>query len=746
MPAEFTLGTLNSNRTLNNFVGNTNTSDTFLFNLNSNKIVNLALTGLSADADLRLFRASSISGQLEPAEEITRSDGTGTRDEAINRFLTAGNYIAEVYQYSGNTNYTLNVSNNNTGVASNLLPTEVNVGTLNEARSFTGNVGNTNTADIYRFSLNSGSNVDISLTGLSADADIRLIRDINNNGIVDTGEVITQSRRFFVADESIKQSLAAGNYFVEVFQGTSNNNTHYRLGLSATAINSTTSGVDLVGQFGTVEAPDIRLVNDNGQAQVFVTNQGQRSLTSPVTVNLYASTDRIYNSNDELLGSVTLNVNLAPGQSQAYNFNFRNPTVVAPGAYNLLARIDANNDVVETNESNNLASFRTFAPGTDVVLFWNAVLLNAIQSSNVAPPLAARNQAIVHAAIYDAVNAIDRSHNSLYVNVNADSATGASIDAAAATAAHRTLSTLFPNLRSTFDEELENWLAVIPDGNAEDRGINIGEFVADTILNRRVNDGSAGAQTVYTPGTNPGDYQSTRTDDFVLLPSWGRVTPFAIPNTTSFRPSGPPVFGSAQYNIELDEVRRFGGINSTQRTADQTQIAQFWAYDRPDTFRPPGQWNKIAQTVALEQRNTVAQNARLFALLNIAQADSGIVSWDTKYTHNQLRPITAINNSSDPNWQSFLPTPPFPDYISGHATFGGAAAEVLTFFFGDNYRFTATSQELPGVYRTFRSFREAAQENAVSRVYAGVHIRSSNDDGVTTGGAVANYVVRNFAV
>jgi hypothetical protein len=373
MPAEFTLGTLNGTRTINNFVGRTNTSDSFLFTLNSSQNVNLALTGLTADADLRLFRASSINGQLEPVEEISRSERTGTRDDAINRFLTAGNYIAQVYQYSGDTNYTLNVSNTNTNVASNLLPTEFNVGTLNEARSFTGDVGNTNTADIYRFSLNSGSNVDISLTGLSADADIRLVRDSNNNGIVEPGEVIAQSTRFFTADESINQSLAAGNYFVEVYQGVNNNNTHYRLNLSATAVNNPNSGVDLVGQFGTVRAPDIRLVNDNGQAQVFVTNQGQSALTSPVTVNLYASTDRNYDSNDEILGSVTLNVNLAPGQSQAYNFNFRNPTVVAPGAYNLLARIDTNNDVAETNETNNLTSFRTFAPGTDVVLFWNSV-------------------------------------------------------------------------------------------------------------------------------------------------------------------------------------------------------------------------------------------------------------------------------------------------------------------------------------------------------------------------------------
>jgi membrane-associated phospholipid phosphatase len=217
-------------------------------------------------------------------------------------------------------------------------------------------------------------------------------------------------------------------------------------------------------------------------------------------------------------------------------------------------------------------------------------------------------------------------------------------------------------------------------------------------------------------------------------------------------PNGLPVYGSNQYAAELNEVQRLGGLNSTTRTADQAEIALFWGYDRGDTFRPPAQWNQIAETIALSEGTSVLTNARLFAHLNLAQADAGIVAWQTKYTYNQLRPITAVRSAdtdgnaltiADPNWQSFLPTPPFPDYISGHATFGAAAAAVLEAYFGRNYAFSATSQEMLGVARSFNSFAAAAAENGVSRVYAGVHIPSANRDGLTTGVRVADYVLAN---
>lgn len=243
-----------------------------------------------------------------------------------------------------------------------------------------------------------------------------------------------------------------------------------------------------------------------------------------------------------------------------------------------------------------------------------------------------------------------------------------------------------------------------------------------------------------------------------LLPGWGRVTPFAIPSGSTFRPKGQPEFGNAEYARQLEEVRLLGALQNTTvtkitRTPEQTQIAIFWAYDRPDTFRPPGQWNEIAQKVALEQGTTLEANARLFALLNIAQADAGIAAWDAKYTYDQLRPITAIRQADsdpnqstvgDPNWDSLLPTPPFPDYISGHSTFASVSGKILSNFFGDNINFTATSQELNGVTRSYNSFTQAADEDGISRIYGGVHVRSANEDGLATGRSVADYVFNNF--
>lgn len=749
MPAEVYLGPLGTTRTINNFVGGNDSSDTFAFSLSSSQNVNLSLTGLSANADLRLFRARSSGGFLEPIEEVARSERSSNQSESIDRVLGPGIYIAEVYQFSGNTNYTLQISPNPS--ATDLL----NIGPLHGAQVFSGFVGNTNQSDTYRFNLTTTSHLDLALTGMSGDADLRIAFDRNGNGVIDPGETIASSIRASNADESIRlQSLAAGTYLAEVYRF-NNHNTHYRLGLSTTAANAPQSGVDLIGQFGTIQLPDVRNADSTGQVQFFVSNQGSRIGSGPITVSLYASTNPTYDSNDELLATQRLNLNLLPGQSQRYSFSFDAPTVVAPGSYYLIARIDSYNAIAETNEQNNIVSTHVSAPGTDVVLDWNATLLNAIQADGTAPPLAARNQAIVQAAVFDAVNAIVRQYGSYSVTINPSFAFGASAEAAAAAAAHRALSVLYPNQTAVFDAQLQRSLADIPDGFAETRGVEIGRFVADQILALRSNDGSSSAQVIYTPGTTPGSYQPTYSNNFVLLPDWGRVTPFAIPGPLAVGLDGPPVYGSNQYAIELNQVQALGGINSFVRTADQTETAIFWAYDRPDTFRPTGQWNQIAQNIALQEGTSLIDNARLFALLNIAQADAGITAWEAKFRYNQLRPVTAIHRANqdgnsqtvaNPDWQPLLPTPPFPDYVSGHSAFGAAAAGVLAYFFGDNYQFSATSQEIPGVYRSFDSFWRAAEENGISRIVGGIHVQSANEDGLLAGYTAANYVVQNLLV
>ena len=567
---------------------------------------------------------------------------------------------------------------------------------------------------------------------------------------------------------------------------------------------------DLVVQFGGIlEQPTI-FPEEKGRVNVTVKNQGDTSVSGPVNLKLYASTDnQLERDNlntlgprgakdplrgtDELLGTLqNQNINLAPGQSKIFTLDFagsefRTASVVSPGLYYLVAEVEPGNNVVDSNRGNNTSN-QLITQG-DVVIQWNSILLNAIQATGkgelrgTAPTLAARNQAIVHAAIYDAVNSIEQASgrgNTAYLpNLNITTQTaGASQEAAAVEAAYRTLVPLFvdtnrasnPQLAATlqaeFDAQRNRTLAAIPNGSAKDRGIAIGQTVANQILNDRQNDGSDQAQTPYTEGVAPGSFrripaelqpnpENVRPPNDPLAPGWHRVQPFAIDSVSSFRPAGPPEFGSPDYARDINEVRVKGGLQDTaatkiDRTFDQTEVAQFWAYDRDDTFRPPGQLNEVAQEVALAKGNTLAQNARLFALLNIAQADASIVGWDAKYIYNQLRPITAIQNgdtdnnpdtTADKDWRSLLATPNFPDYVSGHSLFGGASTRILELFYGsDNFNFDLPSQELPGVARSYTKFSQVAQEDALSRLYGGIHIDLATVDGVKLGQNVADSV------
>ncbi len=378
------------------------------------------------------------------------------------------------------------------------------------------------------------------------------------------------------------------------------------------------------------------------------------------------------------------------------------------------------------------------------VIDWNAVLLKAIVADKTAPPVAARDMAIVQTAIFDAVNSILRLSNGYRVNY-VNSPIGASPEAAVSGAAYRTLSYLFPSQQASFDAELSRELARIPDGSSKNEGFSIGVTVANEILSWRDQDNSkttvsysplAGSQ--YWKPTAPGFAPA-------LLPQWPNVTPFAMTSGSQFRPSAPPDFTSAQYAADLAEVQSLGQNSSASRTADQTQIALFWA-DGSGTYTPPGHWNDIAQKVARSRRSSLFDDARLFAVLDIALADAGIAAWDAKYTYNQVRPITAIRQSSDPTWTPLITTPPFPDYISGHSTFSAAASSVLSTFFGNNVSFSTTSPGLPGVFRSYNSFSAAADEAGRSRIYGGIHVQSSNIAGLTTGQAIGNYVVKNFLV
>ena len=389
----------------------------------------------------------------------------------------------------------------------------------------------------------------------------------------------------------------------------------------------------------------------------------------------------------------------------------------------------------------------------DVVLDWNNVLLDTIRNPpSVNPPMASRAMAIVHVAIFDAVNSIDDTHRPYHVNL--DVSPGASREAAAAQAARDVLVGLFPARQTTFDAALSDSLSNIPDGTAKTGGQAIGQQVAAQILSLRANDHS-GDVTPYTPGTLAGEWRPTPAGLApALLPNWPTVTPWCMTDGAQFRHSdGPPALDTPEYAAAVNEVKLLGAANSTTRTPDQTDIALFWA-DGANTSTPPGHWNRIAQTVAEAQGNTLSENARMFALLNLAEADAAIVSWDNKYQTDFWRPVTAITladedgndmTTADADWSPLIATPPFPSYTSGHSTFSGAAAEVLKLFYGtDEISFTTSAEGAPGVAdRSFLSFSQAAQEAADSRLYGGIHYGFDNEHGMENGIALGQFVFAN---
>jgi len=557
--------------------------------------------------------------------------------------------------------------------------------------------------------------------------------------------------------------------------------------------------VDLFPEIVKVNLPQTPAPGDTGSVVVRLTNQGTSGVSDPITVRLIASTDAKIDLdaggnliNDAVLKTWTINRNLDPGQSTTIRLDFNQIVVGPPGAFNYIVQVDPNNAIVESNENNNIDTKFLSGRGTNVAVDWSSTFLNAIQAipgdttnPDSTPPNHARNSGIFHSAIYDAARLTSQSgqnFSSIFVSdfeferflarnpqINPNNA---SIDAAISQAAFTVLTELYPQETATYRAQLRRSLSEVPDGRFEDNGRAIGKFVARQILRERRNDGAAQAQfqipnlpdptsTAYEWRPDPESGEVTG-----LLPGFGRVDPFAIDNVSNFLPGPAPAFNTAQYAAEIEEVRQLGGLANTAvttitRTQEQTNIAAFWLNDRTDTSGPPGQWTQLALELAVQDNLSVFETSRLLGQLGVALADAAIVTWDAKYDPvtfqgvPQPRPNTVINlitandafssTVGDPDWQPLFENPNFPDYISGHAAFGGAAASVLESFFGVNRSFIATSQEVPGVVRSFNNFQEAAIENTLSRVYAGVHVRSSGVLGQQVGDAVGDFVALNIA-
>jgi len=379
----------------------------------------------------------------------------------------------------------------------------------------------------------------------------------------------------------------------------------------------------------------------------------------------------------------------------------------------------------------------------EVVTEWNqqAVTLAVLPASALTPVEQTRVMAIVQVSIHDAVNGITREYET-YLSPGAPPE-NASPEAAAISAAHYSLTILFPSQSASLDALYSSSLAAHGLSPA-DPGIEYGQSVAAAILAARANDLAAQAQYDYiVPGAgNPGVW--TRINNApALLPGWGNVTPWVLRSGSQFRPEAPPALDSEQYAKDYNEIKEIGKSSSLTRTAEQSQIALFWRAS------PVAIWNPVA-TQAIATRNLdLSATAQLYALVALAGTEAGISCWDAKYTYNSWRPQLAIRSgdldgndstTGDASWTPFLPTPPHPEYPSGHTTVSSAMASVLEAELGDDpsVHFAVT---LTGITRQWNTFDQAVEEVIDARVYSGIHFRNSDIVGAREGRQVAHFVL-----
>ena len=385
----------------------------------------------------------------------------------------------------------------------------------------------------------------------------------------------------------------------------------------------------------------------------------------------------------------------------------------------------------------------------DQVVQWNQTLLQVLQTSGAQPATVhpTRSMAIVHLAIYDAVNAIVGRH-APYVPLHAPRS--ASPEAAAAAAAHTTMRVLFPSQQSVIDAKFQDSVSQIGNGVHVRQGIRVGNEAANAILAARADDGSGSTPPVFVPQSGPGEYQLTPPNfQQPVFTNWADVKPFALKSADQFRPSPPPAVTSPRYTADFDEVKSLGQNGSLTRSAEQTDIGRFWGAAPVQNV-----WNQIAQTAAVSFDNSLEQNARMFALLDTSLADGVIALYDSKYTYHRWRPVTAVraadddgnpDTTGDPTWTPLAVTALDPSYVGAHAEISQSAATTLRDFFAtDRLDFSLTNPNVPGVVRSFQSFSQAADEAAASRIYAGQHFRYDEDAGQTLGDEVGEFVSDNL--
>ncbi|WP_436520677.1 vanadium-dependent haloperoxidase [Actinoplanes sp. HUAS TT8] len=380
--------------------------------------------------------------------------------------------------------------------------------------------------------------------------------------------------------------------------------------------------------------------------------------------------------------------------------------------------------------------------GPNAVVAWNLNAQNEIyEVARQSPATAARSFAMVQGAVYDAVNAVSGVRYEPYL-IAPKVRHGASADAAVAAAASRVLLALFPDQAATVRAQYDAALAAIPDGRAERDGVAVGERAADAMIAARVGDGAFDPDS-YDISTAPGQWRPTPPTNVQDGAWFADLKPFVLPDPAMFRTVGPPALTSAAYARDLNEVKAIGGVNSTVRTLDQTQSAIWW-HDRRLT-----EWAMKRQLAETRHLSTL-QTARMFAMVDIVNADALIACYNEKKYWNFWRPVTAVQEAdldgnpatvADPTWMPLLVTPPFPDYTSGHTCSFSAIALTWQRFFGrDDIAMSAYSAD-SGTTRSFTSFSSALAEVVEARIWGGVHFRTADVRGVQIGDGTARYVL-----
>ena len=414
------------------------------------------------------------------------------------------------------------------------------------------------------------------------------------------------------------------------------------------------------------------------------------------------------------------------------------------GFYKFQTAVPRGNSVLQVFSENTAQDYSSIRQvnvhNGDPIVAWDSLALRAIRNQSLAAPDAARALAILHSAQYDAVANISAPQQTYAVTLTPPK--GASANAAANAAAFTALQSLFPSQSSTFTAAYKTAVAGLPSNNATQQGLAFGTKVAHEELALRANDGSTKPSTL-APSGQAGHWRPTPP---TYAPAQGaqyaNVKPFVLTSPSVDRPSAPPAVGSATYDQALSQVASLGRANSTTRTTDQTVAANFWN-GAAGSFTDPGHWNAIADSVAISRKTSLLNQARIFAQLDFALADTAIASTDAQVAYTEWRPVSAIQQA-DPTFSSLLSTPASPGYVSDNAAYGAAASTVLTSAFGSNVAFTDTLYASSGVTRSYTSFAQAAAEDANSRIWGGVNFSFDTEAGTALGTKVGTTVLSAF--